>query len=206
MHSHIKKVFFEDYVFYVWENVYEPAEDSFLFAERLAVSMNDSVLDVGTGCGILGVTAAAKAAKVVAVDINPSAVRCAKENAELNGVAVKMFFVQSDLFAPLRSEEKFDLILFNAPYVPVDVAEDDSWLGRAWAGGTSGRQIMDSFICESPKYLRRDGRVFLMQSTLSDVEETLRRFAKSGLKASVVAERALPFFETVVLVKAERLS
>ncbi|MDI6690428.1 MAG: methyltransferase, partial [Candidatus Bathyarchaeota archaeon] len=53
MHLLSKKVFFADYVFYVSENVYEPAEDSFLFAENLMVRERDFVLDMGIGCGIL---------------------------------------------------------------------------------------------------------------------------------------------------------
>jgi len=200
-----KKVFFANCAFFVSESVYEPAEDSFLFAENLAVRRDDYVLDMGTGCGILGIVAAEKAAKVIAVDVNPYAVRCAKRNAELNRVMDKMFFVRGDLFAPLRAEERFDLILFNAPYLPADAGEDDSWLGRAWAGGASGRQVIDRFICEVPKYLKGDGRIFLMQSTLSGVCETLKRFGDSGLRASVVVERDLPFFETIVLLRAERL-
>ena len=44
------------------EDVYEPAEDSFLFAENLDVEKGAQVLDVGTGCGILGILAAEKAA------------------------------------------------------------------------------------------------------------------------------------------------
>jgi release factor glutamine methyltransferase len=198
-----KKVFFEDYVFWVSDNVYEPAEDSFLFAENLVVREGDDVLDVGTGCGILGVVAAKKAGKVVAVDLNPYAVRCAKENARLNGILDKMFFVQGDLFTAIRSGERFDLVLFNAPYLPSESAEEASWLGCAWSGGVAGRKVIDRFISEAPKYLKRNGRVFLMQSTLSNIDETLRKFGENGLKASVVAEQALPFFETIVLVKAE---
>jgi release factor glutamine methyltransferase len=204
MPSSIKKVFFADYVFFVSENVYEPAEDSFLFAENLVVSEGDVVLDMGTGCGILGVVAAEKAAKVVAVDVNPYAVRCARKNAKLNGVLDKFFFVQGDLFTAIRFGEKFDLILFNAPYLPSGSVEDTSWLGRAWSGGVTGRQVVDCFISGAPKYLKRNGHVFLMQSTLSNVDETLRKFGENGLKASVVAEQALPFFEAIVLVKAER--
>jgi release factor glutamine methyltransferase len=198
-----KKVFFENYVFYVSENVYEPAEDSFLFAENLRVKKGDFVLDMGTGCGILGIIAADKAAKVVAVDINPYAVRCAKENAKLNHVKHKVFLVQGDLFSPLNPKEKFDLILFNAPYLPVEHEESDWWLERAWAGGTTGRRVIDRFIKEAPKHLRRNGLILLMQSTLSGINETIRKFGEKGLTASVVAERALPFFETIVLIKAK---
>jgi release factor glutamine methyltransferase len=159
---------------------------------------------MGTGCGILGVIAAEKAAKVVAVDINPYAIRCTRRNAELNGVAEKMVFLQGDLFAPIKNGEKFDLILFNAPYLPSKLDEDDAWLSRAWAGGASGRRIIDRFIREVPCYLKMNGRVFLLQSVLSSVDETFLKFINYGLRADVIAKRDLPFFETIALVIARR--
>jgi release factor glutamine methyltransferase len=198
-----KKVFFADYVFYILENIYEPAEDSFFFAENLIVAEGDFVLDMGTGCGILGIVAAGKARRVVAVDISPYAVRCARRNAELNRVMDKMHFIEGDLFAPLRTEERFDLILFNAPYLPVESKENGSWLGRAWVGGATGRQVIDRFICEAPRYLKKNGVVLLMQSTLSNVQKTMQQFREKGLQARVVAEHDLPFFETLALVKAQ---
>jgi release factor glutamine methyltransferase len=202
MHSSSKRVCFGDYVFSVRENVYEPAEDSFLFAENINVHEGNEVLDMGTGIGILGVLAAKEASAVVAVDVNPHAVRCAKENAVLNNVRSKMAFVQGDLFTPLSEKAKFDVITFNAPYLPTDNAEGDSWLERAWNGGAKGRQIIDRFISEAPKHLKQAGRVLLMQSTLSGVDETVYKFAVQGMHARVVASRTLPFFETITLMEA----
>ena len=58
MHSQNKRVYFGNYAFFVDENVYDPAEDSFFFAENLAVEAGAQVLEIGTGCGLLSVVAA----------------------------------------------------------------------------------------------------------------------------------------------------
>ena len=203
MQSQNKRVYFGNYAFFVDENVYEPAEDSFFFAENLAVETGAQVLEIGTGCGLLSVVAARKAGTVVASDVNPHAVRCAMANATLNKVHGKIAFLQGDLFNPLSETSKFDLIIFNSPYLPVEESEANSWLSRAWAGGPTGRKIIDRFILEAPKYLKQSGRILLMQSTLTGVEETIERFSKRCLHARVLSERALPFFETIVLIEAK---
>jgi release factor glutamine methyltransferase len=199
-----KRAHFDGYIFDVYEDVYEPAEDSFLFAENLDIEEGADVLDLGAGCGILGVLAAKKASGVVAVDLNPYAVRCVRENSKLNRVRSKMDFIQADLFTALGANAAFDLILFNAPYLPSDKSEATSWIGRSWAGGANGRQVVDRFISQVPLHLKPNGRVLLMQSTLTGVEETLRRFGEQGLRARVKAECKLPFFETLTLIEAKR--
>ena len=198
-----KRIHFCDYAFDLYDEVYEPAEDSFLFAENLEVTGGGEVFDVGTGCGLLGILAAKKARNVVAVDLNPFAIRCAKQNSTLNGVRCKIDFVQASLFAALNSNVTFDLILFNAPYLPSDKGEAESWIGRAWAGGANGREVVDQFISEASMHLNSRCRVLLMQSTLTGVEETLRKFSEQNLKATVKAEQRLPFFETLTLIEAK---
>jgi release factor glutamine methyltransferase len=202
MRSSIKKVYFSDYVFDVCGDVYEPAEDSFLFAEHLDIVEDQRVLDMGTGCGILGILAAKRAREVVAVDVNPYAVRCAKQNAQSNCVHGKMYFIQGDLFTSLNEEKKFDVILFNAPYLPSEKYETDFWLGRAWAGGITGRYVIDRFISQAPFYLAQTGQIFLMQSTLTNADETQLKFSTCHINSKVVANLALPFFEKLLLLRA----
>ena len=189
--------------FDVWENVYEPAEDSFLFAENLNVPKDAQVLDVGTGCGLLGIVAAAKGGNVLAADLNPYAIRCAKHNSKLNHVQAKMGFLQTDLFTAFNGKAKFDLITFNAPYLPAPEHEAESWIGKAWAGGINGRQVIDRFISQAPLRLKLDGRILLMQSTLAGVEETINNFGSRNLRANVIAQQKLPFFETLTLIEAK---
>jgi release factor glutamine methyltransferase len=201
--GHPKKLFIEGCVFFVDERVYEPAEDTFLLAENLKVEAKEAVLDVGTGCGVLAVLAAKKAKKVVATDINPYAIECAQKNAKMNDVEEKMEFRLGDLFQPIRPDETFSLILFNAPYLPSEPYEARSWIGRAWAGGPSGRRVIDRFIMGAPEFLTINGRILLVQSSLSDIDKTLERFDETGLKAKIVAEVKFPF-ERIVLIEAKR--
>jgi len=198
-----KKVYFKDYVFLVDEHVYEPAEDTFLLAEKMNVTEDDAVLDVGTGCGILAVLAAEKAKRVLAVDINPYAIEYAIKNAEMNGARERIEFRQGDLFQPIKPNESFSLILFNSPYLPSEPDEEKSWIGKAWAGGSNGRKVIDRFVMDGPNFLAAGGKIQLVQSSLSDVNRTIQMFNERSLRAMVAAQVKVAF-ERIVLVEAKR--
>lgn len=202
MSSSARRVFFGDCVFSVDENVYTPAEDTFLFAENLPVREDDKVLDMGSGCGILGILAAKTARSVFAVDVNPFAIRCTKRNAGLNEVSDRMVFVQGDLFSTLSNPTEFSLILFNAPYLPVLEGEGSSWVELSWNGGSSGRTVIDRFIVGVRHHLEKMGRVMMMQSSLAGFAETIKRFEECGMTAKKLVQLSLPLFETLFLVEA----
>ncbi|ASJ08429.1 protoporphyrinogen oxidase [Thermococcus siculi] len=178
--------------------VYEPAEDTFLLAENLAVKEGDAALDVGTGTGIIALLMARRARKVLGVDINPIAVELARENARINGIENVEFRV-SDLFENVSG--KFDVITFNAPYLP---GEPEEPIDLALVGGETGREVLDRFIYEVPDYLKPGGTAQIVQSSITGVEETLKRLEKAGLTAKIAAKRHV-FFEDIVLINAHAM-
>ena len=151
--------------------VYRDAEDSWLLQEQVKkyAKKEMKVLDVGTGTGIQAITAAKQGADVMAVDINPKAVELAKKNAELNNVKINI--LESDLF--LNVKGKFDLIIFNAPYLPSDeppVKQTELWEGvkdPAWSGG---KELIMKFIKEAKKYLNKDGKIIIVFSSLTKLD------------------------------------
>lgn len=178
--------------------VYEPAEDTFLLAENLQVERKHRVLEIGTGTGIVAITVSRKCRTVVATDINPHAIKCAAHNI-INNKTYNVELKEGDLFEPVNGE-KFDLILFNTPYLPTSEDERvDDELEAAWNGGKDGREVIDRFLGELIHHLNPDGRVQLVQSSLSDIDKTLNKMEEMGLDASVTA-REKHFFEEVVVI------
>jgi release factor glutamine methyltransferase len=186
--------------FQTCEKVYEPAEDTFLLVKNLRVKKTDKVLEIGTGTGIIAIIASKITENVIAVDINKYAIECALKNSDINQSNIDI--ILGDLFDPVK-DDKFDIILFNTPYLPTNEEERiDDELEAAWDGGPDGRTVINRFIEEVSDYLSPCGRVQLVQSSLSNVEETIGRLMEKGFNVSITASERF-FFEEVVVLTAE---
>jgi release factor glutamine methyltransferase len=167
------------------DDVYSPAEDSYLLArwvQRLAVGR---VLDVGTGSGIQAVTAALKpeVVNVVAVDLDLRALEAAKGRAKAAGVEEKLTLLMSDLFENV--EGVFDWIVFNPPYLPSEEGIRDP----AWDGGEGGAALIRRFLSEAKSHLAREGSILLILSSETDTP-------REGFGYSwILLEEAPLFFE-----------
>ncbi|MEW6592495.1 MAG: HemK2/MTQ2 family protein methyltransferase [Candidatus Hadarchaeota archaeon] len=197
-----KAVLYKDMKFSVHPEVYEPADDTLMLAKNLETRAGERVLELGTGCGMLAIMAAKGGAKTVATDINPSAIECARGNASAHGVADSVNFRLGDLFEPVAGE-RFDLILFNPPYLPVGPGEEiGGRLDRAWEAGPDGRAVIDRFLRELPDHLEKDGRAMFVQSSLSNIFKTLKVLKEMGFQARVMREKFS--FEELYLVLAAK--
>lgn len=181
------------------KEVYIPSEDSFLLSENLKVKKGDSVLEIGTGSGIVSIYASKKAKKIIATDINFNAVELAEKNFKLNKIE-NIETRWGNLFEVINENEKFDIILFNTPYLPTDECEvlpDD--LNYAFDGGADGRKVIDLFLKEVKNHLKHDGTVQLVQSSLSNNEKTIAILKKLGFKTEITAKEHF-FFEDITVI------
>ena len=86
---------------------------------RLKGRVNPTVLDLGTGSGCIAVSLAVNCptCRVTAVDLSPDAVELAMKNAKVNGVADRVTVLTGDLFSPVSTAARFDLVVSNPPYI-----------------------------------------------------------------------------------------
>lgn len=109
-----------------------------------------SALDLGTGCGVLGILAADNASVITATDINPRALEMTQLNAQINGIA-NIETLHGSYFEPVYGR-RFDLILANMPYV---ITPQSRYLYRDMVSVNG----MDSLalIHQIPRYLQTNG-------------------------------------------------
>ena len=154
------------------------------FASQLdssRIGPHAEVLDMGTGSGVCAVFAARHARRVIAVDINAAAVRCAWINALLNRVDDTVEVRHGDLFDPV-DDERFDLVLFNPPFRAGEARNDRE---RAWRANGLGERFAEGL----GRHLRPRGAALLLLSTFGEAGIFLEPLRRKGYGISPLAER-----------------
>lgn len=137
-------------------HVFPPAPMSQLLGNAVLAEVRetDRVLDMGTGSGVNAILAASRSTEVVGVDINPHAVAAAAVNAVRNGVADRIEFLESDVFAAV--DGRFDVMIFDPPFrwfAPRDLLE------ASMADENYG--ALTRFLTEADDYLASGGRILM---------------------------------------------
>ena len=159
--------------------MYRPAEDSYLLTEILKKELPELInknpnlifLEIGAGSGIHLSTAekiGIKKENIFSSDIDQDSVN----HCNLLGYNC----MKSDLFENVNG--KYDLIIFNPPYLPKDSKEPlDS--KTATTGGNKGDEIILRFLEQAKDYLNDGGEIFLLASNLTPKID----FEKLGYKS-----------------------
>lgn len=158
--------------------MYGPREDSFLLQKHIKDYARGRILEIGTGSGILALEAAKYSKDVTACDINPEAIKKLRKSKKIK-------FIVSDLFSDI--EGKFDLIIFNPPYLPSVEIEDIEI-----DGGKNGTEIIGMFLKQAKDHLNKGGKILLLCSSLNKNIEKL--FKKYNYKSKLIGQESF-FFE-----------
>lgn len=174
-----------DKEFLVYPDTFWPFADSLPLVRHFRVAPGESVLDVGTGSGVIGIFACYQGAgRVVGVDINPAAVQSATHNARMHGFAGTMQVLQSDLFEAL-GDEQFDVITANLPFrnKPAhDVVAMSQW--------DTGFRTNTRFFEGVGRHLKPGGRLYFVQSNFGEIEAMRRLAQAAGLQVVELASEA----------------
>jgi release factor glutamine methyltransferase len=159
--------------FHVTPDVLIPRPETELLVVRLldlakehgAEHQQLAIADVGTGSGIIAVTVAKHlpTTHVAAIDLSPAALAIARENAAAHGVADRIEWIKSDLFAALPPDRQFDFIASNPPYVssaefaklPATVKNFEPQL--ALEAGQRGTEVIERLVPQAAERLMPGG-------------------------------------------------
>lgn len=191
-----------------YENIYEPAEDTFLLMDALEKDTEFLkerrpllCVEVGSGSGAIITflaTILGPFTHYIATDVNPIAAKCSLQTAHQNGVSICC--VVTDLVECLTPQihGKVDVLIFNPPYVVTPSEEVGGHsIEASWAGGKDGREVMDRLFPLVSTLLSNSGCFYLVTITENRPDEIMKLLVACGL-----------FGETVLTRKAgrERLS
>ena len=172
------------------DDVYNPSDDSYMLLRIVDVARDETLLEVGSGTGLIAIHAARMGAKVTATDINPHAVELTKRNAARNQTRIQV--LQSDLFENVSGY--FDVIAFNPPYLPSD-SNSTSWIERSWSGGEKGSEASVRFLDQAWRHLAPGGRIYMVLSSLTGLTSVLKA-AKERYESEMLEEQRM-FFESL---------
>ena len=170
--------------------VYHPSDDTFLMLQVLSnLKLDDqTVCDIGTGSGILGLFCAVQGADVTVTDISEIALR--ETVAAAKQLKVSISSILSDVFSGVNG--KFDYVLFNPPYLP----SEEIW-DSAVDGGRQGLSVTLKFLNGLPSRLRKKGHGLLLLSSLNNPAKVISEYPQFSF--NVLATRRGFFEELQVL-------
>ena len=178
-----------------FEDVYEPAEDSFLLLDALEQDieqLRNSVfsLEIGSGSGIISVALASVLQTFVfSCDLNPKACQATVQTSVANKQK-NLDVIQTDFLSGFPLNFQFDLIVCNPPYVATNEAETgQNDIFASWAGGAKGRNVTDTLIEKLPELLSDNGCAYIVVEQCNHPQEVKAKAEQMNFSANFVLSR-----------------
>ena len=168
----------------------------------------NSVLDLGTGSGCIGLACAAHFdARADLLDISPDALEIARQNTASLGLTQQVRLIQSDLYDSLSNNQEapsYDLIVSNPPYVDAEVLASmppeyhhEPQLGLA--AGDDGLQFAAKILAGAAGFLNDSGILVLevgnswpaLEQAFPNVPFTWVEFSRGGHGVCVFSKAEL---------------
>jgi release factor glutamine methyltransferase len=169
--------------------MYSPSDDSFLLSDCLKDYLknkdkNISILDIGTGSGIQAKTCKKLGFNNITVaDIDKTCLEQLKD---------KFKTIHTNLFSNIK--EKFDLIIFNPPYLPSHKYDKE----KDTTGGKKGYETIFKFLKQAKSHLNKNGEILLLFSSLSHPEKIKQKTGQLQYKTRLLKTKKLFFEELFV--------
>lgn len=166
-----------------------------------------SVLDIGTGSGLIALCCCRYGAgRVVAVDVNPQAVVCARWNAERLGFTVDVRLAVSEepnqgvmpqipkAFAAIGDSERFDVIISNPPW---EDGKPEAW--SEFALYDPDFQLLRSILQDARAHLNPGGKILLAYGCVEAIQAIHRLAEELAFDVVVLDDRDLDSLPPVFL-------
>ena len=195
------------------DDVYEPAEDTFIFLDGLEEEIKKGVIHktgfgVELGCGSGLVSTALKkwtGLEILLIDINPKAIECSQLMLESNKISGDLALSRSGI--NLRANIA-DFILINPPYVVTSNEEliesqNECSLEASWAGGKDGTKLLfESLLPNAIRLLAENGIIYLIAIRENKIENIKSFLGKEFTMEKVIERKA--GIELLSLLKISR--
>jgi SAM-dependent methyltransferase len=157
----------------VSDEVFAPTHTSIEVAESLTVNPGDTVIDVGSGSGVLSFVAARLGAgSVYGTEVNAHAVELARRNAELLGLTDQVEFREGSLFEPV-DDIRANVVIGDVSGVPDDIAAVSDWFPGGYSGGPTGAEVPVAMLEALQSHLLPGGRLYLPTGSIQDENAVL---------------------------------